>query len=125
MKYALVAVFALLSGCSTTEVYRNPSVGSSVGAVQILYQIPNVPYTSLGIVSAKKYKPGWTDPTVMDAIPQLQEAARSLGADAIVVHASKDGNGTRIVRVEAEAIKFNTTQSQQPSQCVSCGNIKP
>ncbi len=105
MKWLVLAVAVSLSACTTTQIHRNPSSGIA-GGVQVLYQTPARPYESLGLVSAKKYKPGWTDPTVADAIPQLQAAAQQLGADAIVVHNSQDGGGTRMIRVEAEAIKF-------------------
>lgn len=96
----------LLAGCSTTQIYRNAPTGLAGNSVQVLYSTPQRAYESLGIVSAKKYKPGWSDPTVADAIPQLQAAASQLGADAMIVHQSQDSSGARFIRVEAEAIRF-------------------
>ncbi len=105
MKWLVLALAISVSACTTTQIYRNPGIGVA-GGVQVLYQTPARPYESLGIVSAKKYQPGFSDPTVADAIPQLQAAAQQMGADAIVVHNSQDGGGTRMIRVEAEAIRF-------------------
>ncbi len=102
----LTLTLAILTACSTTQIYRNPSANGLSGNVQVLYGNPAQPFESLGLVSAKRYKPGWSDPTVADAIPQLQAAAQQLGADAIIVRQSQDGGGSRFIRVEAEAIKF-------------------
>lgn len=78
----------------------------------MLYGYPNKPYEVIGIVSAKRYKPGWTDPTVSDAIPQLREAALQLGADAVIVRSSRSNNDRHTV-VEAEAIKYTDTDAEQ------------
>ena len=67
------------------------------------------------MVSAKRYKPGWTDPTVGDAIPQLREAGMKLGADAVVVRSSRSNNDRHTV-VEAEAVKYLDQPSSQRAQ---------
>ncbi|GAB3733925.1 hypothetical protein GCM10028862_16670 [Luteimonas pelagia] len=74
----------------------------------MFYSAPQRPYESLGIVSAKRYKPGWSDPTVADSIPQLREAAAQLGADGVIVLQSQVAQ-SRTVNVEAEAIRFTDT----------------
>ncbi len=111
MKPLMIAVSALLlSACSSTQIYDNRPAGMAVsapanGVVQVLYSYPTRPYEVIGVVSAKRYKPGWTDPTVSDAIPQLREAAMKLGADAVVVRSSRSNNDRHTV-VEAEAVKY-------------------
>lgn len=100
----------LIAGCSSTQVYSNLPAGAAItapagGVVQVLYSYPTRPYEVIGVVSAKRYKPGWTDPTVSDAIPQLREAAAQLGADAVVVRSSRSNNDRHTV-VEAEAVKY-------------------
>ena len=107
---ATLGVCALLVGCSTTQVYSNAPAGvmpgtNTSGQVAILYSYPTRPYEVIGIVSAKRYKPGWTDPTVSDAIPQLRAAGAGLGADAVVVRSSRSNNARHTV-VEAEAIRY-------------------
>lgn len=120
-----------LCACSTTQVYQNP--GSAYAAVAgsqvaILYSAPQQPYDVLGVVSATKYKPGWTDPSVGDAIPQLQKAGAQLGADAVLVRSSRSNNDRHTV-VEGEAIRYRQrptapTPSPAPtSDCVACGKI--
>lgn len=108
----LTAVLAtlVLTGCSSTQIYSNYPAGNAPAAansghVAVIYSYPTRPYDVIGVVSAKKYKPGWTDPTVSDAIPQLQAAGAQLGADAVVVRSSRSMNDRHTV-VEAEAIRY-------------------
>ena len=121
----LAAALATLAGaCSSTQVYSNAPAGvapgtNSSGSVAVLYSYPTRPYDVIGVVSAKRYKPGWTDPTVSDAIPQLRQAGAQLGADAVVVRSSRSNNDRHTV-VEAEAIRYldqaATPQPQTPAQ---------
>lgn len=139
-------LFAMLCGCSTTQVYSNYPAGvvagtNTTGQVAVLYSYPSRPYEVLGVVSAKRYKPGWTDPTVSDAIPQLRAAGMQLGADAVVVRASRSMNDRHTV-VEAEAIRYTdgagptlpvaprprSSQSQEmdpAKRCDACAKIRP
>ena len=118
----LVIMLALagLAACSTTQIYDNRPVGVATtapanGVVQVLYSYPTRPYEVIGVVSAKRYKPGWTDPTVGDAIPQLREAGMKLGANAVVVRSSRS-NSDRHTVVEAEAVKYLDQPSSQQAQ---------
>lgn len=109
MKRMCIVVLAIaLQGCTTTQISRNPGQGyapTQSSQIAILYSAPKREYESLGIVSAKRYKPGWTDPTVADAVPQLRAAAAQLGADAVIVLQSSNSQ-SRNVNVEGEAIKY-------------------
>ena len=123
-----------LTACSTTQVHRNSATAyapTAASSVQVLYSEPKRDYESIGIVSANRYKPGWSDPSVADAIPQLQAAGASLGADAVIVRASRSQN-TRNTLVEAEAIRFTDRPAAAPgtpappspaSDCVACKKI--
>lgn len=120
MKAALVlfsgALVLALSGCTTvqTHSFGNASVSNAsghagqrsvVGNIQVLYAEPHHDYDTLGTFSVRKYKPGFSDPTVSDAIPELQEAAGQLGADAVIVRRAEP-NGARIITIEGEAIRW-------------------
>jgi hypothetical protein len=112
----LVVLTFGLSACSTMQAtpYVNSSPAyapSTSGRVDLLYSSPQRPYVSIGTVSAKRYKPGWSDPTVSDAIPQLRSAAAQLGADAVIVRGTVPGGGTRFITVEGEAIRYTGTAS--------------
>lgn len=101
-----------LSACSTYEVHSNLPAGTVItptnaSSVQVLYSPPRRPYQSIGIVSAVRYKPGWTDPSVGDAIPQLQAAGAKLGADAVIIRSERSMND-RHITVEGEAIRYTT-----------------
>lgn len=94
---------ALLSACSTISV--TPVSNGHAGYVAVLYSPPSRPYDVVGVVTAKRYKPGWTDPTTADAIPQLQAAGAQVGADAVIVKDSV-ARGDRNIIVDGEAIRY-------------------
>ena len=107
-----------LAGCTTVQTYgygsssvSNNSYASSsterpqAGRIQILYSAPQQAYDSLGTFSVRKYKPGWSDPTISDAIPELQAAARRMGADAVIIRSSTTRD-TRFNTIEGEAIRW-------------------
>lgn len=96
----LSIAMACLAGCSSYQVA--PIDGRRV---DVLYSVPARQYEVIGTVSAKRYKPGWSDPTVSDALPQLQAAGAEAGADAVIVRSSQT-NGMRYITVEAEAIRY-------------------
>jgi hypothetical protein len=110
-----MALTCALAGCSTYQAHSNlatPYAPTNASQVQILYSPPQRAYTSIGIVSANRYKPGWTDPTVSDAIPQLQAAGAQIGADAVIVRSDRSNNDRHVV-VEGEAIKYADARAQQ------------
>lgn len=107
----------LLALCACTTMQATPYVSqgaqqyapSNSGQVDILYSNPARPFVSVGTVTAKKYQPGWTDPTVSDAIPQLRAAAAQLGADGVIIRSQRAMNDRHIV-VEGEAIRYTDVQ---------------
>lgn len=119
MRTLLVVSIAALSltACTTvqTHSFGNAPVVSQVGSpgqsaspsqIQILYAEPRKDYESLGTFSVKKYKPGWSDPTVSDAIPELRSAASQLGADAVIIRDTKSNGYDRFITIEGEAIRW-------------------
>ena len=118
MRLVLAAlVVASLAGCTTvqtnsfgsapvvSEVGR-PGQAAAHGQIQVLYAEPRRDYESLGTFSVKKYKPGWSDPTVSDAIPELKTAAANLGADAVIIRDTKSNGYSRFITIEGEAIRW-------------------
>lgn len=105
--FLVLAWLLLLAGCSSSQVVptTNSVPGTRSGQIDVLYSTPQRPYRTVGSVSATRYKPGWTDPTVTDALPELREAAAKVGADAVIVRASRSNNDRHIV-VEGEAIRY-------------------
>jgi hypothetical protein len=127
-----IAALLSLAGCSTTQVYQNPGTSyqaTSAGQVAVFYSAPSQSYDVLGVVSASRYKPGFTDPSVGDAIPQLRTAAAQLGADAVIVRSSRSNNDRHTV-VEAEAIRYRDRAAAPPiaapadaTDCEACKKI--
>jgi hypothetical protein len=114
-KAVLAILFvAFICGCSTTRVHSNLAPGTTIvptnaSSVQVLYSPPQRAYESVGIVSVVRYKPGWTDPSLSDALPRLQAAGSKLGADAVIVRSERSLND-RHVTVEGEAIRYKRGQ---------------
>lgn len=105
-----------LVGCSSVQTndFGNAPVASRTGntgqrastsTIQILYAEPRRDYDTLGTFSVRKYKPGWSDPTVSDAIPELREAAGRMGADAVIIR-NVQSNNSRMTTIEGEAIQW-------------------
>lgn len=115
MRVIIVLFVLALSACSSYQVTptTNGVPGTRSGQVDVLYAAPQRPYRSVGIVSAKRYKPGWSDPTVSDAIPQLLETAAQVGADGVIVRGSVPGGGTRFITIEGEAIRYTDVAADQ------------
>jgi hypothetical protein len=114
-----LACVLLLAGCSSYQVVptTNSAPGTRSGQIDILYSTPQRPYRSVGAVSATRYKPGWTDPTVTDALPELRAAAAKVGADAVIVRSSRSNNDRHIV-VEGEAIRYTDVADEGASSTV-------
>jgi len=127
MRRILFSVMLALAGCSTTKVYQNPGATyapTGASQVAVFYSQPQRAYEVLGVVSAVRWKPGFTDPSVGDALPQLRDAAAKLGADAVIVRASRSNND-RHTAVEAEAIRYtDSARAPAPSAADDCESCK-
>lgn len=118
MRPIIAAVIALsLAGCTTVQTNSfntapvvsdmgRPGQVAATGQIQVLFAEPRRDYESLGTFSVKKYKPGWSDPTVSDAVPDLKAAAGKLGADAVIIRDTKSNGYSRFITIEGEAIRW-------------------
>ena len=116
LTYISLVAFALAS-CTTVQThdfggagiinnsYQSPGQQAASNTIQILYSEPKKDFESIGTFSVRKYKPGFSDPTVTDALPELRSAAGRLGADAVIIRSTKS-NETRFITIEGEAIKW-------------------
>lgn len=105
---SLLVVLVLCTSCTTYQVtpVTNAAPGTRSGQVDVLFTNPTRPFETIGMVSAKRYKPGWSDPTVSDAIEQIRAAGREVGADGVIVRSHHAPHDRRIVHVEGEAIRY-------------------
>lgn len=117
---AIVIAFTL-AACTSYQVIptTNSVPGSRSGQVDILYSTPQRPFRSVGMVSAKKYKPGWSDPTIADALPQLRAAGQQVGADAVIVRGKQANDGRRLVTIEGEAIQYTDVAGSGPDSAAA------
>jgi hypothetical protein len=112
-KIAVAALLLAVSACTTYQVtpVTNSAPGSRSGQVDVLFTNPTRPFETIGMVSAKRYKPGFSDPTVSDAIEQIRAAGRQVGADGVIVRSHHAPHDRRIVHVEGEAIRYTDVAS--------------
>jgi hypothetical protein len=122
--FLILPLVVALAGCSSYQVVptTNSVPGTRSGQVDVLYSTPQRPYVSVGTVSATRYKPGWTDPSVSDALPELRAAAERVGADAVIVRSSRSNNDRHIV-VEGEAIRYTDVAKRGASSTVEMGAL--
>ena len=100
---AAVCTFGL-AGCATAEFKPGVQLPNQQG-VRVLYEYPeNVKYKAIGTVDAYVYKPGWSAPTVSDAMPKLIEKAAAAGGNALIVRNSQVGQFERSISVTAEVL---------------------
>lgn len=111
----------LLAACTTYQVtpVTNSAPGTRSGQVDVLFTNPTRPFEVIGMVSAKKYKPGWSDPTVSDGVPELRAAAAQVGADAVIVRSHNAPKDRRIIHMEGEAIRYTDVAGGGSQQGVS------
>lgn len=117
----LIALAVALGGCTTYQVVptTNSLPGSRSGQVDILYSNPQRPFRSVGMVSARKYKPGFTDPTIADALEQLRAAGQQVSADAVIIRHTQANDGRRLITVEGEAIQYTDVAGAGPTSAAA------
>lgn len=102
----LAAVLAA-SGCTTMQYTANAPAGAVDDGVRVLYQYPDgEKYQNLGLIDFEFYKPGWREPTVTDALPELKAKVRSVGGNALIVRNQRVGHlNNRSMTISAEVLK--------------------
>lgn len=109
MRSIVILSVLALTGCTSSQsnAYRDVSVRQiSAANVDVLYSAPQRKYQSIGTISARKYQPGFTDPTITDARSEIQKSGAQIGADAVIVRNSFAAPQTRQITVEGEAIRY-------------------
>lgn len=103
----VVALIAMLTACGGPQVrhYGEHYPPTLPDEVEVFYSFPHEEHTKIGAVDVKRYKFGFSKPTVYDAVEKLQKAGAELGAHAVVVVDSQNIDD-RVIRVTGEAIRW-------------------
>lgn len=73
----------------------------------VLYDYPRSDYESLGIIDFDFYRPGFRQPTVTDALPELKEKVKSAGGNALIIRNQRIGaNNNRFIEISAEVLEI-------------------
>jgi hypothetical protein len=82
-----------------------PNQGGSRG-VQVLYDYPKAEFDNLGTISFDYYQPGFREPTVTDALPDLKSKVLSVGGNALIVRDQRIGrSNNRFIQISAEVLR--------------------
>lgn len=114
MNRTMMAVLSavLLTACSTMQYTPNPQSGTD-GGVRVLYDYPRAKHRNLGVIDFDYYQPGFREPTVSDALPNLKAKVSSVGGNALIVRNQKIGrNNNRFITVSAEVLSVDWSTEQ-------------
>lgn len=82
----------------------NPQEANTSG-VQVLYAYPSSRFKSIGVIDFDYYQPGFREPTVTDAIPELKAKVREAGGNALIVRNQRIGQfNNRFITISAEVL---------------------
>lgn len=103
MKTALLSLCLVLTACVHTHVVE---LGGMKDGVQILFEYPkDGRYTVLGLVDVNYYRPGWTQPTLTEAMPKVIDQVHAMGGNAVIVRNHYPGQMARSIIVSAEVLR--------------------
>lgn len=72
----------------------------------MLFEYPKGQYTNLGLIDVGYYLPGWTAPTLNDALPKVREQVHALGGNAFIIRGQRPGQvASRSIIVSAEVLR--------------------
>ena len=109
MRTIAISVMLVLWGtaCSTMQYTPNPRPGSHGGGVQVLYDYPKAEFDNLGVINFDYYRPGFREPTVSDALPNLKAKVSSVGGNALIIRDQRIGRqNNRFIQISAEVLRL-------------------
>src|SRR5882724_10083436 len=99
MRQLPLILLLAVAGCVTTRVVQT---GGTTNGVQVMFEYPkDGRYTNLGLVDVTYYRPGWSPPTIEEAIPKVTQEAAKLGGNAVVIRNHHLGEWSRQIIVSA------------------------
>jgi hypothetical protein len=102
----LISTIFLASSCSTMQ-YTPNQAGGGYDGVDVLYEYPSTKFKSLGVIDFDFYQPGWREPTVTDALPELKQKVRENGGNALIVRDQRIGrHNSRYITISAECLRI-------------------
>lgn len=73
----------------------------------MLFEYPKGEYTNIGLIDVGYYRPGWTAPTLTDALPKVREQVQALGGNAFIIRGQRPGQvAARSIIVSAEVLRL-------------------
>lgn len=99
MKHVFLCLCLALAGCVTVQQVP-------MGAGDVLFQYPAGAYTNLGLIDVDYYRPGFSAPTLTDAIPKVRDQVHAMGGNAFIIRNHYVGEWNRSIIVSAEVLRI-------------------
>lgn len=91
------------AGCVHTHVVQ---VGGMQGGVDVMFEYPRSgSYTNLGLIDVNYYRPGFSQPSLTEAMPKVLDQARAMGGNAVIIRNHYPGEWQRSIIVSAEVLR--------------------
>ena len=102
MKTAVLTLCLALTACVHTHVIQTAGIHDGV---DVMYEYPKGQYTNLGTIDVNYYRPGFTQPSLTEAMPKVTAQARAMGGNAMIIRNHYPGEWNRSIIVTAEVLR--------------------
>jgi hypothetical protein len=104
MRHAFFCLLCLaLTACVTTH---SVDLQRAAGDVQVLFEYPkDGRYANLGLIDVDYYRPGFTVPSLTEAMPKVVDQVHAMGGNAVIVRNHYAGQFARSIIVSAEVLR--------------------
>ena len=120
-KLTLILVLGfMLTGCgiSVSYIKTDDMIYLPTNSIKVLLEKPQEEYLTIGLIKASSTRSVQDDENAV--FKELKQKAQSFGAHAVIIKSRTNSFnpwggllwGARIIRIEAEAIRFKTTSSE-------------
>lgn len=99
MRYVFLCLCLALTACVTVQ-----HVPTAAG--DVFFEYPKTAYTNLGLIDVDYYRPGFSAPTLTDAIPKVRDQVHAMGGNAFIVRNHYVGEWNRSIIVSVEVLRI-------------------
>jgi hypothetical protein len=110
MKKIILATIIFLTSCAGTRLNYLPNpipaqqMRKNPQDIEIMYDGPGRPYDVLGLLDCSRYQPGFSDPSLVEVLPEIKFKASQVGGDGVIIRRNSSSN--RNIEVAAEVIRY-------------------
>jgi hypothetical protein len=90
-KILLIVLCLMFVGCASSKIAYLPNpipaqaMRKQANEIQVMFDGPGRPYDVLGLIEFNIFKPGFSAPTLEDALPEVNAKVSQVGGDALIL----------------------------------------